>query len=184
MIGTLQGLEDSLMNLEKILTTPLPFVYSAHIRHTVWLYLFFLPFQICDTFGYYTIPGIAVAAFLYLGFMAAGEEIEQPFGYDNNDLDLDFFCRDVIQRDLEDIRQISCPNSDLGIPGVVEKGSFVGHGVVVDAGWRPQVTPGTRPNGGADQSYFDPNATLVGRQQGTSTQDVLILSGTAGLPGH
>lgn len=51
MIGTLQGLEDCLTNLEKILTTPLPFVYSAHIRHTVWLYLFFLPFQICETFG-------------------------------------------------------------------------------------------------------------------------------------
>ena len=51
MIGSLQGLEDSLTTLEKILTTPLPFVYSAHIRHTVWLYLFFLPFQICETFG-------------------------------------------------------------------------------------------------------------------------------------
>ena len=51
MIGALQGLEDSLTNLEKILTTPLPFVYSAHIRHTVWLYLFFLPFQITETFG-------------------------------------------------------------------------------------------------------------------------------------
>ena len=118
--------------------------------------------------------------------MAAGEEIEQPFGYgghicsccilylltmtlDNNDLDLDFFCRHIIQPDLEDIRQVSCPNSDLGIPGVVEKGSFVGNGVVVDAGWRPQATPGTRVNGGANQSYFDPNATLVGRQQGTST---------------
>jgi putative membrane protein len=51
MIGSLQGLEDCLTTLEKILTTPLPFVYSAHIRHTVWLYLFFLPFQICETFG-------------------------------------------------------------------------------------------------------------------------------------
>src|SRR5258706_683721 len=51
MIGSLQGLEDALTNLEKILTTPLPFVYSAHIRHTVWLYLFFLPFQLCETFG-------------------------------------------------------------------------------------------------------------------------------------
>ena len=51
MIGALQGLEDCLTTLEKILTTPLPFVYSAHIRHTVWLYLFFLPFQICETFG-------------------------------------------------------------------------------------------------------------------------------------
>ena len=98
--------------------------------------------------------------------MAAGEEIEQPFGYgghmcsygipylltvilDNNDLDLDFFCRHVIQPDLEDIRQVSCTNSDLGIPGVVEKGSFVGYGVVVDAGLRPQVTRGNsaQPNG-------------------------------------
>lgn len=51
MIGSVQGLEDSLTTLEKILTTPLPFVYSAHIRHTVWLYLFTLPFQICETFG-------------------------------------------------------------------------------------------------------------------------------------
>jgi len=219
MIGALQGLEDSLTNLEKILTTPLPFVYSAHIRHTVWLYLFFLPFQICETFGCkleptkdrhspltrfldYAIPGIAVASFLYLGFMAAGEEIEQPFGYgghicsccvrhsltvtpDNNDLDLDFFCRQIIHLDLQDIRQVSCPNSDLGIPGVVKKGSLVGYGVVVDAGLSPQATPGeaTPPKRRTDQFFSDPNATLVGRQQGTSTQDIMILSAATSLPG-
>jgi predicted membrane chloride channel (bestrophin family) len=42
--------------------------------------LFFLPFQLVGQFGYYTIPGVAIAAFIYLGFIAAGEEIEQPFG--------------------------------------------------------------------------------------------------------
>lgn len=47
---------------------------------TVWIYLFFLPFQLINEFGYYTIPGVAIAAFIYLGFLAAGEEIEQPFG--------------------------------------------------------------------------------------------------------
>lgn len=47
---------------------------------TVWIYLFFLPFQLVSEFGYYTIPGVAIAAFIYLGFIAAGEEIEQPFG--------------------------------------------------------------------------------------------------------
>jgi predicted membrane chloride channel (bestrophin family) len=47
---------------------------------TVWLYLFFLPFQLVNQFGYYTIAGTAMAAFIYLGFVAAGEEIEQPFG--------------------------------------------------------------------------------------------------------
>jgi len=58
-------------------------VYAVHIRHTVWLYLFFLPFQLVSQFGYFTIPGVAMAAFIYLGFVAAGEEIEQPFGYDD-----------------------------------------------------------------------------------------------------
>jgi len=183
MIGSLQVLEDALTNLEKILTTPLPFVYSAHIRHTVWLYLFFLPFQLCETFGYYVIPGIAVASFLYLGFMAAGEEIEQPFGYDKNDLDLDFFCKQIIRADLEDIRQISCPNSDLGIPGMIEKGGSLGHGVVVDAGWRLQATASngaSRPVFGTERYFSDPNATLVGgRHTGTSTQDIVIVSGIA-----
>jgi predicted membrane chloride channel (bestrophin family) len=47
---------------------------------TVWIYLFFLPFQLVSQFVYYTIPGVAIAAFIYLGFIAAGEEIEQPFG--------------------------------------------------------------------------------------------------------
>jgi putative membrane protein len=42
--------------------------------------LFFLPFQLTATFGYWTIFGVGVAAFMFLGLLAAGEEIEQPFG--------------------------------------------------------------------------------------------------------
>ncbi|KAL4246288.1 Voltage-dependent anion channel-forming protein YneE/VCCN1/2-like protein [Abortiporus biennis] len=91
MFGCLSQFEDSLAALERILTTPLPFVFSVHIS-TVWIYLFFLPCQLVDQFGWYTIPGVGLAAFIYLGFVAAGEEMEQPFGYDENDLDLDMFC--------------------------------------------------------------------------------------------
>lgn len=62
-----------------------PLLFSNILIHspsssTVWIYLFFLPFQLVDQFKWYTIPGVAVAAFIYLGFLAAGEEIEQPFG--------------------------------------------------------------------------------------------------------
>ena len=131
--------------------------------------------------------------------MAAGEEIEQPFGYgkymyfhcilysltmapDKNDLDLDFFCKQIIRADLEDVRQVSCPNSDLGIPGFVAKGSTIGHGVVVDAAWRLQATSNngaSPPVLGPDRFFSDPNATLVGKHQGTSTQDIVVMSGTA-----
>ncbi|EUC61344.1 bestrophin protein [Rhizoctonia solani AG-3 Rhs1AP] len=66
MLGCIAAFEDQLTSLEKILTTPLPFVYSVHIRHTVWLYLFFLPFQLTATFGYWTIFGVGIAAFMFL----------------------------------------------------------------------------------------------------------------------
>ncbi|KAF8523929.1 hypothetical protein BU17DRAFT_63572 [Hysterangium stoloniferum] len=95
--------------------------------HTVWLYLFFLPFQLAHDFNWYTIPGTAVAAFFYLGFIAAGDEIEQPFdnkpnlsrwsryvGYDDNDLDLDLFCRQVIQADLHTLILTPFPNAPMG----------------------------------------------------------------------
>lgn len=113
MYGCLNSFEDSLSALERILTTPLPFIYSAHIRHAVWMYLFLLPFQLVGQFGWYTIPGVGIAAFFYIGFLAAGEEIEQPFGYDDNDLDLDLFCREVIHADIESLKHTTCPNVKL-----------------------------------------------------------------------
>ncbi|KAJ4501430.1 Bestrophin, RFP-TM, chloride channel-domain-containing protein [Lentinula lateritia] len=112
LIGCVAAMEDSLGALERILTTPLPFVYSVHIR-TVWIYLFFLPFQLIDQFLWYTIPGTTIAAFIYLGFLAAGEEIEQPFGYDDNDLDLDMFCQEIIHVDIENLKRTPCLNAYL-----------------------------------------------------------------------
>lgn len=109
--GCIASFEESLSSLEKILTTPLPFVYSAHIRHTVWIYLFFLPFQLVGEFGWSTIPGVGIAAFIYLGFLAAGEEIEQPFGYDSNDLDLDLFTGQIIHGDMTDLKRAHCLNA-------------------------------------------------------------------------
>ena len=62
-------------------------VHSSHLAtSTVWIYLFFLPFQLVDLFAWYAIPGVGIAAFIYLGLIAAGEEIEQPFGAPSNTL--------------------------------------------------------------------------------------------------
>jgi hypothetical protein len=97
--ANLTTLQDTLSNLERICNTPLPFAYQAHLRMSLWLYLFFLPFQIYPAFRYITIPGTAFASFLLLGFLEIGQEIENPFNYDMNDLDLDYFCL-AIQREL------------------------------------------------------------------------------------
>ncbi|KAI9464765.1 UPF0187-domain-containing protein [Russula earlei] len=106
MIGTIAALEDCLSTAERTLTTPLPL--------TVWLYLFFLPFQLVAEFSWYTIPGVAIAAFIYLGFLAAGDEIGQPFGAPSNDLDLDLICREMIHADLSRLRETPGVNVFLG----------------------------------------------------------------------
>lgn len=70
----------ALLDSKSHCTVSIPIVYQFVRDSTVWVYLFFLPFQLVGQFGYYTIPGVAIASFIYLGFVAAGEEIEQPFG--------------------------------------------------------------------------------------------------------
>jgi len=93
--ANITSLSDTLSNLERICNTPLPFAYQAHLRVSIWLYLFFLPFQVEKEFGWIVIPGTAFAAFLLLGFLEIGQEIENPFNYDLNDLDLDYFCQAI-----------------------------------------------------------------------------------------
>ncbi|KAI0295779.1 Bestrophin, RFP-TM, chloride channel-domain-containing protein [Russula brevipes] len=129
MIATIPMLEDSLSSAEKLLSTSLPFVYAVHISEQsydvftlenlkylpriVWIYLFFLPFQLVSQFSWYTIPGVGIAAFIYLGFLAAGEEIAQPFGYDENDLDLDLICREIIHPDISRLKETPGLNVSL-----------------------------------------------------------------------
>lgn len=101
-LTNLNTLQDTLSNLERICNTPLPFAYQVHLRMSLWLYLLLLPFQVYNAFGYLTIPGTAFASFLFLGFLEIGQEIENPFNYDLNDLDLDYFCL-TVQRELHEI---------------------------------------------------------------------------------
>ncbi|KAF9652698.1 UPF0187-domain-containing protein [Thelephora ganbajun] len=102
LASSTSALQDAISGLDRIKTTPLPFAYQAHLRLTVWLYLFFLPFQILGNMGYLTIVATAFASFLLLGFLEIGQEIENPFDYGLNDLDLDGFCL-TLQRELHEI---------------------------------------------------------------------------------
>ncbi|KZT52744.1 UPF0187-domain-containing protein [Calocera cornea HHB12733] len=127
LYASIQQFEASLTDCEKVLTTPLPFVYSVHLRHTVWLYLFFLPFQLARTFVWLTVLGVFCASFFYLGFLAAGDELEQPFGYDHNDLDLDLFCN-IIHDDAQHLMDSATPFSQLAL-----NGGTISHGRIAAA---------------------------------------------------
>ncbi|KAI0088809.1 UPF0187-domain-containing protein [Irpex rosettiformis] len=111
MNSAISSLQDTVVNLERIKNTPLPFAYQAHLRISLWLYLFFLPFQIYSAFKWLTIPATAFASFLLIGFLEIGQEIENPFNYDLNDLDLDIFCL-AIQRELHEVTAHTTPDPE------------------------------------------------------------------------
>lgn len=56
MFLPLQQLNDALASLERILTTPIPFSYAAHIWEVTWIYVLILPFQLYNAgFGWITV---------------------------------------------------------------------------------------------------------------------------------
>ncbi|EIW72158.1 hypothetical protein TREMEDRAFT_24583 [Tremella mesenterica DSM 1558] len=101
LIAALAQMTDALSTLERILTTPIPWSYNAHIWEVSWMYCLFLPFQLYEAgFGWVTIPAVMLTSYVIIGILDIGGEIENPFGYDKNDLNLDFFTEEIIRREL------------------------------------------------------------------------------------
>ncbi|CAG8770277.1 13875_t:CDS:10 [Dentiscutata erythropus] len=93
--GNLDVLIDVLGNLERIGSTPLPTAYNVHLKQAVMLYMLALPFTIVSDLDWFTIPTMLLISFIFFGILAVGTEIENPFGYDENDLPLDEYCKDM-----------------------------------------------------------------------------------------
>ncbi|MDY7003617.1 MAG: bestrophin family ion channel [Cyanobacteriota bacterium] len=87
---------------ERILKTPIPLAYAIHLKHLLFLYCFALPFQLVADLSWITIPATGVISFALLGIEAIGLEIENPFGYDPNDLPLDNMCNRLLS-DIEEL---------------------------------------------------------------------------------
>ncbi|KAK3370707.1 Bestrophin, RFP-TM, chloride channel-domain-containing protein [Podospora didyma] len=88
-------LNDVLTGTERVLNTPLPIAYSIAIAQITWVYILVLPFQLLPTLYWITIPGTVVAAYIILGILFIGREIENPFGQDVNDLPLELYCAQI-----------------------------------------------------------------------------------------
>ncbi|KAF8965387.1 Bestrophin, RFP-TM, chloride channel-domain-containing protein [Flammula alnicola] len=110
LLGSLNQLVDSLTGLERILTSPIPFSYSVHLWSVTVIYCLTLPFQIYSALKWLTIPSTIIISFIFFGFLVAGEEIENPFGYDKNDLNLDHFTHNIIRNELRAVTSTPPPD--------------------------------------------------------------------------
>lgn len=110
--GLINNLVDNLGGCERILKTPIPLAYAIHLKQLLLLYCLLLPFQLVDELGWWTGAAISLVSFTLFGIEAIGIEIENPFGYDANDLPLDAICKTML-RNIEDLITLKPTVRDL-----------------------------------------------------------------------
>lgn len=104
----LGGIVNGFTGCERIRLTPVPPAYSIFLKRLLIIYFIALPCQLVENLQFYTGFIVALIAYILLSLEEIGNEIEQPFGTDPNDLPLDAMCNGLLSY-LDDI----C-SADLG----------------------------------------------------------------------
>lgn len=81
--------------METIRATPIPVAHLIHARQVLALYLMVLPFAMVDNMGLWAVPIAALVAFTLYGIEGIGSQLEDPFGYDKNDIKMDALVEDA-----------------------------------------------------------------------------------------
>ncbi|MGF6274300.1 putative membrane protein [Massilia sp. UYP11] len=97
--NNLSALTAASASCERIKNTPIPYSYTLLLHRTAYIYCFLLPFGLVDSIGFMTPFVVAIVAYTFFGLDALGDELEEPFGMEANDLPLDAMCR-AIEIDL------------------------------------------------------------------------------------
>ena len=93
--ASLREITDIQGGCERIRNTPVPFSYSLLIHRIANYYCLFLPVGIVETVGLATPVVTFLISYAFLGLDAVGDEVEDPFGLEPNDLPLDALSRGI-----------------------------------------------------------------------------------------
>ncbi len=87
---------------ERIKNTPIPYSYSSFIKKFIFVYTTTLPLGLSFSLHYYVIPLVAMVFYVLGSLEMIAEEIEDPFGQDENDLPLERIATNI-KKNVEDI---------------------------------------------------------------------------------
>jgi len=80
---------------ERIKNTPIPYNYGVFIKKFIFFFVMSLPLTWAFELHYYIIPIIAFVLYVLASIELIAEEIENPFGFDENDLPLDTLASNI-----------------------------------------------------------------------------------------
>ncbi len=86
---------DNLGACERIKNTPIPVSYNIFIKKIIFIYVFTMPLTVVLDFKFWSIPIVTLVFYAFAGIEIMAEEIEEPFGTDNNDLALDTIVKNI-----------------------------------------------------------------------------------------
>lgn len=80
---------------ERIKNTPIPLSYSIFIKKFIFFYIMTLPLTMVFSLGYFCIPVVVFMFYVLASLELIAEEIEDPFGKDDNDLPMDAMSKNI-----------------------------------------------------------------------------------------
>ncbi|ORX37256.1 Bestrophin, RFP-TM, chloride channel-domain-containing protein [Kockovaella imperatae] len=96
MQSLVQSMIDQLGSMERVVQTPMPYIVAVHMKQATSLLLSILPFVLVDTLKLKMVPLMFCIALIYMGIEGIAAQVEQPFGTDPCDLNLDLFCTELL----------------------------------------------------------------------------------------
>lgn len=98
----LQSFTDICGACERIKNTPIPFSYSSFIKKFIFFYVITLPIGYVFSLGYYVVPVVVFVFYVLASLELIAEEIEEPFGGDENDLPMRKIAANI-QKHVEEV---------------------------------------------------------------------------------
>jgi len=98
----LQSFTDVCGACERIKNTPIPYSYSVFIKKFIFFYVMTLPLGYVFQLGYYVVPVVVFIFYVLASLELIAEEIEDPFGTDENDLPTERMAENI-KKNVEEI---------------------------------------------------------------------------------
>lgn len=106
-----KALMDICGSCERIKNSPIAVSYRAFMRQGIGLNLLSWPWYLTQEYNvWWTLPPLLIGAYFLIGIELIAEEIEEPFGKDDDDLPLDDICFNI-KRTVSSILQIERPKN-------------------------------------------------------------------------
>lgn len=108
MANHLSSLTNAQTVCERIKSTPLPFPYTLLLHRTSYMFCILLPFAMAEPLGWLTPIFTAIVSYTFFGLDAIGDELEDPFGRDENDLPTNALVRTIEREVLDALGRPGC----------------------------------------------------------------------------